>query len=392
MVKHRLIAVAVVLLGLLAWTSTAQSQRGRGVAPSRGPGWLPRISYFDSPASDRITAAELSVMLARHLELERILLQVPELARPAGFEIEPVMSRGNRVAGTGTLLGSMYWLMFYNPTKQIAGEGCGCIEIRINSTLGGLKSPYEDERGEIYLEEEPGPPVNGATHVWGDLSETERGKVIVMFTSGRRSPWKSVTRENFLKAVITQAEGKNGEKLAEARQAAATSPYQQWLAEAPTRKAQREATIAAMDPSQRAELRKALEDAERETTRELKAADEGARAGNTSLMGAFTEYGDGLRARIAAMSAEERNMPALLDRMDTSGAWNFVGPGAPNAQRVLQLDRDFFRPRGSLVEARTVSLSISISGTGYTPEVRPALLAAFRKIDWSALARLLEKP
>jgi hypothetical protein len=382
----------VLAAALLAPAQPVQAQRGASAAPSRGAGWLPRLSYFDAAYfSAPHTAAEQSAMLARLLEIERIVLQVAELARPEGFEIEPILYPGGLV-GTWkeSVFGYRYSLMMYNPTKAIAGEGCGCIEVRVNSDLGGLKSPYGDERGEIYFEEEPGEPVPGATHVWSRLSPTDPSFVTVMFTKDGGSPWKSVTREHFLEAVIEQAEGRNGEKLGEARQYYARTRYEEWLAEAPTRKKQREGTLAAVDPTQRDELRKVLEAAERETGEEMQKADASDRSENARQLAALTEYGDRFRARLAAMSPTERLKPAWLDRMDSSGEFRFVEPGSPRSIRVLQLDPGFYRARRSRTEVWTISVQIKARGTGATPEVQPALYAAFRKLDWAALARLLE--
>ena len=119
-------------------------------------------------------------------------------------------------------------------------------------------------------------------------------------------------------------------------------------------------------------------------------ADASDRAENAQVLATLTEYGDRLRARLAAMSPAERQMPAWLDRMDTSGELPFVEPGSPRSYRVLQLDPDFYRARRSSAEAWTISVRIAARGTGATPEVQPALYAAFRKLDWAALARLLE--
>jgi hypothetical protein len=51
------------------------------------PGWLPRSSRIDPSLS----GAERATILERLNEIVRLLLQIPELARPEGFEILPLL-------------------------------------------------------------------------------------------------------------------------------------------------------------------------------------------------------------------------------------------------------------------------------------------------------------
>jgi hypothetical protein len=70
------------------------AQRG-APAPASRPGWLPPEQQWDGwmTAAQRATAAGV---LGR---IEQILLQVPELAAPDGFEIVPQSAGGYRLLG-----------------------------------------------------------------------------------------------------------------------------------------------------------------------------------------------------------------------------------------------------------------------------------------------------
>jgi hypothetical protein len=66
----------------------------------------------------------------------------------------------------------------------------------------------------------------------------------VLFTRGTQLPWEPVSREEYLRAQISDAEGPKGEKAAELRQALEKTPYQVWMAEAPQRKKDRDVIAA----------------------------------------------------------------------------------------------------------------------------------------------------
>jgi len=106
----------MLCLGGQQW---AQAQRGPGAAPSRGPGWLPRE------------------------------LQIPELANPEGFEIEPAFYGGNDPGATGRVIGSRFTLMFYAPSRKIAGEGNDCIRVNLNYLYGANLTPCPGQRTKV---------------------------------------------------------------------------------------------------------------------------------------------------------------------------------------------------------------------------------------------------
>lgn len=77
--------------------------------------------------------------------------------------------------------------------------------------------------------------------------------------------------------------------------------------------------------------------------------------------------------------------------MDTSGDFVFVAPQSPNAFHVVRPDPDFFRARRSRVEARLITVKISASLTSEDPSVHHALNQVYRKLDWSAIAKLVDE-
>lgn len=163
------------------------AQQPPGSAPSRGPGWLPRGSRLYT-ADYKVAPAELTAVINRLKEVERMFLQANELARPVGFEIEPTF---HGFSPNESVLSYSYDAMFYVPSKKIAGEGTSCLSVSFNQIpgrgLNGMEG-YRDDRGAFFFEDPRGDPIPGATHVWNRLSPTERSWVDVMFTSGNVSP------------------------------------------------------------------------------------------------------------------------------------------------------------------------------------------------------------
>jgi hypothetical protein len=253
-----------------------------------------------------VSPAELTTVVNKLTEIERIFAQVDELARPNGFEIEPIF---NGFASHESVVEYSYYAMFYAPSKKIAGEGSACIGVDFNHIGRGLNAMngYNDAAGEFFFEDPRGDPIPGATYVWNRLSPTARSWVDVMFTAGRVSPLASVTRERYQRTKVG---------FFEAFQAglAVQTPYEKWIAEAPQRKADREGLRAALPPDQAAALVHTLEDAERKATEGLKAADVADRAETTRQVALFRQMADRARADLAAMPPAEGPLPAWIER------------------------------------------------------------------------------
>ena len=389
----RRLTMAWTLVSLLAAFAAVPAQQPVGTAPSRGPGWLPRESHLSVGAP--YSRAEMAEVITRLEAIEKILLKIDEFAHPDGFEIEPNLYEGSDAGlhgGTssrGTVFGYAYALLMYVPTRKIAGEGSNCVTISMNVPFGANQSPYSNAAGVMFTEEDHGDPVPGATYVWNRLSPTARSWVNVMFTSGGAPFWKTVTRGDFLDAVLVHLQG-DPQKMAAAKEAAAETPYQRWMAGAQDRKQLREMVIGGLSPAEAAAKRRRLEEEDRKTTEELKAGEAKYKASSGGDVSVMTKLSEDMRARIAAMTLAERRIPAWLDRRAGQDPFPFVAPNSEPAVRVLQFDPDFFRARRSRVEARTIHVRLSASLSCETPVIHRAVYKALHQLDWAALARLLE--
>jgi hypothetical protein len=246
-------------------------------------GWRPRAVNLAS----NLTGANRATAIARLEAIERIFKQVPELAHPNGFEIQSAFTGGGgRSSGQGESLqpGNVleYGLvLFFLPPGQF--QAAGDITVTVNSP-GHRGGKWYDEEGR-YLYPEPWrvDRVPFATAAYGGsntsrertgLSPTEASYVRLWFTSGGELPWREVTREEFYRAQIFLAEGKNGEQLAGQKKLADNGRYRLWLDEAPKRKREREevlSTLAKLQPAAEvAKLRKEMEDGESEAGEALK--------------------------------------------------------------------------------------------------------------------------
>ena len=220
------------------------------------------------------------------------------------------------------------------------------------------------------------------------LSRTDESLAYVTLTTGGKSPWKSVTREQYLRALIFNAEGKNGEKETALRKSLQKTAYEQWLDEAAERKKNRDAALAAVASQGRAaidELRKTLEQTEREVTEQLKAQDAEERKRNQGYLAA-PSVGDGLRAQIAAMSPAQRASPATTGAV--GGA--LLAPDDPQAHRVLTPDMDFWRVRKTPTQVHGIRVAFATAHACAHPDVQRAVWQTYHSLDWSALKRIVE--
>jgi hypothetical protein len=351
--------IATIALAVLCTDPAATAQRAG--APARS-GWLPRRTNY----AGTTTAAERATLEARLEQIERLLLKVPALANPVGFEVEPQFSIAAQP--NGELIVSSYSLGIFVPSKAL-NEGCSCVEVFVNPQPESIH-PWDqrpkmlDERGDaVYLEEAIGERRPGATLVYGKLLPNDRSSYVVLLTTGGVSPFLPVTREQYLRMLIWELGGRG-----------AKTPYLQWLDEAPGRKRAREETAALLPASQRAAFLKQQEDAEREMTAQFKA-------------GEGTQLADPVRARLASLTPAERESPVWVSQ--PWGYSEFLAPNTPNAFHAVRRNPAFYRPLRSPTEARGIEVRLS---TGPYPVVQSAVGEAARVLDWTALAALLEPP
>lgn len=127
----------------------------------------------------------------------RLLLRVPELASPDGFEIGPVMGGGvrpKRPDGTEVPGGVVEYglgFMFFAPSRAQAGEGCTLWDMpRATQVYGELREPIRDTRS--------GRPERSIADVW--------------FVGAGALPWLLVSRETFYRAHMRDQQGADGKK------------------------------------------------------------------------------------------------------------------------------------------------------------------------------------
>ncbi len=394
------VASALAVLALAAG-DIASAQPGP--APASRRGWLPPHMAWSSGA----TAAQRATAMATLRQLERILLAVPELADPDGFEIQPVFAGGHRPAGPNDtplpngVIRYHLGLRFFAPTKAIAGEGCDCISVVVNDD-----PPAAKHRGEgnfaIYIQADQGRPIPHVTEVHGELLNVpqERSFLDAVFAAADALPWKPVSREEFITTLIFEYEGKGGSKTAEMKAAFAKTPHQEWMAGAPERRRNRDETLRVVAQTQSAaevaKLRETLEATEREVTDRLRQSEPIDRANYESAQARITDLSADLRRTLEQMSPTERRMPALVDNALTDGpfvmGYRLSTDAAPPTWLVRTPNYDFWRARRSPVEVRSIRVHIGISGTGLRPKVQRALWQTYQQLDWAAVNRLLDDP
>lgn len=410
------IRLVVAFLASLAGSASAQAPN-----PERAS-WLPRqLGPFTG-----LSAGQRAAAISTLERAEQLFRQVPELAHPEGFEVQPVLSGGARQLGPGdqplpgVVAGYRLTLMFFYPSKAAAGEGCGCISVTVNAPQTG--NLYAADGRQIYIEDARatrprGTPdetrgilweVPAATQVYGELWEPsrdiregrgERSGITALFVAGADLPWLPVSREVFYQANLRSIEGENGKQLAEFRAAMAKTPYQEWMEGAAQRQKDREETLRnAASVQSAAELektRESLERSEREVTERLRKTDEADRARNEKALAASFGPRNAMAAELDRMTPAERAMPTYINNALTEGpnatGWRLTSDPAPPAWRVLTPNYDFYRIRRSSAEVRSITVNIAITGTGLRPPVRQALLHTFKKLDWAAFSGLLNR-
>lgn len=391
--------LAIALLaGVALYPAGAQSTPS---SAQRG-NWLPREVQW--PRSG--TPAERATAMATLERFEQMLRGVPGLARPNGFEILPQFAGGHRPLGQGAtpipngVMRYSLGLTMFSPSRAQA-EGRACIQFVVNDDAP--PAAHRDGTGrEFYVEGDRGPTIAGATQVLGglDAAQGARSGVAVLFTANGALPWRQPTREEFVNALIFEAEGKDGATSDELKAKLAKTPYEEWVEGAAQRKRERDETIAQarslQGAAQAQKLKEQLESMERDVTERLKKEDGAVQERFAAARGMVDKAGADLRATLAAMTPAERRMPAVVNNALTEGplvgGYRLTSSDAPPAWRVLTPQYEFWRARRSPVEVRSIRVSIGLSGTCLKPEIQVALRDAFARMDWAAIRAMADAP
>jgi hypothetical protein len=115
------------------------------------------------------------------------------------------------------------------------------------------------------------------------------------------------------------------------------------------------------------------------------------------MMANVNLFGDRIRAQIAAMTPAER----------ASTAWavggDLVAAGAPFGRRLVTLNHEFYRTKGSPVEVRAILvnmqtavkpatfINVSPNGQGWR-SIERTVYEAYKSLDWAAFARMVASP
>jgi hypothetical protein len=388
--------------------------QGESAAQASGR-WLPRAVR---PIRN-VTAPQRAEAMAVLDRIERLLKQVPELANPEGYEILPGISGGSRQQGPdgrelpGTVVEYGLGLMFFNPTRAIAGEGSYCISVAVNGRQSG--NLRDADGREIYIEAQRGTPSTNpnisdsrvpqkATQVYGELWNVPRERSIadVRFVTAGEMPWKSVSREEYYRALLLDIEGSNGEKLQAFRAGLQTTAYQQWMEGAAQRKADRDAALTQLKgilpDSDIAKMRKVQEDTERDVTERLRKDEAADREKNTAAYANSFAWRDSMLADLVRMTPEERGMPAYIGGPMERGhgfiatGWPMTTDSAPPAWRILTPNLDFYRARRSPVEVRSINVHLSMTLSCLKPQIQSMIWKLYHTLDWAAFNSLLETP
>lgn len=387
-----------VLLGSAMHDAGAQGAQGGQVQSA----WLAREVQWPRGG----TPAERATAMATLDRFEQMLRRVPGLARPDGFEIVPQFAGGHRPLGQGAtpiangVLRYNLGLMMFSPSRAQA-EGRVCISFIVNDDAP--QAAHRDATGrEFYIEGDRGRAVSGATQVLGGLDDrqNERSGVDVVFTANGALPWRQPTREEFINALIFEAEGRDGTTSAERKAVFAKTPYEEWVEGAAQRQRDRDETVAQtralQGAAQAQKVKEQLEAMEREVTERLRREDGSVRERFAAARGMVHKAGADLRAALAAMTPAERRMPALVNNALTEGpmvaGYRLTTNDAPPAWRVLSPQYEFWRARRSPVEVRSIRVSIGLSGTCLQPAIQRALRDAFARMDWAAIRGMADAP
>lgn len=402
----------VVAVALLASPASAPLAAQGGVerGAERPAGWLETNDRLGrTPLDVAITPADRAAARARLRAIERMLMSLPALSRLDGAEVKAQLDwhpLGIRELASGRTVASYALSMsVFMPTRAIDGETGTHLTITVNPSVADIayESVVLDAGTDIWiedtrLEDEEAPlhdrqrDVAVYTPYYAFDAKTDlpfvptMGKVLI--TPAGLSPWLPVSKELYLRMAIESAEGPDKAALRARIDTLNMTPLDIWLAEAPKRRKEREAQVAAISASMgKAEgekLRATLEKSEREVTDNLRAAEPRDRS-RAREQAAMTSPIDTMRQMLAALSPAERAEPAWLD---ANQAPQFVPP-YPEYQRARRLVRAnpafYRRGSGSPVAAR--GILVHFEGAGKSRELMKEIR---RQLDWKALAALVD--
>ena len=346
------------------------------------PTWLPRATTQHK--SDPVLRADEAIIEANLAVTEGLVARISGYANPRGFEVRPWWSYSGAESRVRLREYELSIAVFV-PSRKASPDGDGGTGFHFNPPVSAFSESqpvHEENGGKLYIERARSAPVLGSTITYGVFDVDNTGGLRVLFTAGNESPTLPVTREEYLRALIFEAEGKDQEKVKATRAAFTKTPYEQWIEGAAERKKTREVILSNIaDKAQAEKTRAQLEADERKTTEAMKKDEANARAWMSHFQTA-PPPANPLRAQLAAMTPAERASPAYIIDL-----FEFVAAGTPNAHAIVRENPAFYRARRSPVEPRAILVILP----NQDPIVRDAHRQLYREFDWATLKGLLDQ-
>ena len=384
------------LVGAACVTSGAAAQeRGKiqpGSAQQRGKiepvnaSGLTRKVNLDRMIS--ASAADKAYAMTRLEEIDRIVLKaVPEFGR-LKYPVSAHFSGFFASNPTSTTILNYA----YSVVADLGPRGlCEVFAVQINESPRGSADKPE-------IENNMGKPVPGASVTWNELvAPPNPSWEQVIFVRDGEAAYHQLTREEFRRWQIVDAEGSNGEIRAERKKLIEKTAYERFMAEAPERKKNRDDLAIVLKgvrtPAEIAAQIKEMEDGERQAAAQLKAQDAEERRTNDSLSRAPT-HADMARASIARMSAADRKLPAFVLPGASDTLYRLGTADSTHVSRVVRPNLGFWNMHRSRVEVRSMNVGFAAACPKEPPppEVHAALWKLRQNIDWAALKRMVNEP
>lgn len=360
--SHCTLPLLVCLLGasLCSWPSRAQDQR---LHPDMPGEWKVSIedTYLGAYA---LPPAEAQDYWRRLNALATVFRETRVLNPPLGFEARVLMrpwtdSSDCTPSPCRTQPVKTQFLLSFCPLFDVGGKmgvasnsalDLGVWVNAVDQTVGATGTPIDGG-----LRDVNGAPIYGEPRKTDELMGFPLFDYSTLIVTNSRTPyWLPVSREQYLRGRIKAWES----DLANLRRDAAVpaDPYREWVQSRARRRAEMDRAVAEaskIDPAGAREMRRAFEEAETATERELK---ENA-AAFTSDRAAGIPYLDeqvaSLRKELMSMSAAERRAQAWYSGLRFDGTGPVSGladAGASGARPLITINPDFFdrtRPRAT---------------------------------------------
>lgn len=208
------VAAAVIISVLVLLLIPIEIQANGYSAPSSAEavgGWFPWEEGVGAPRTG-LTPAETEAVTANLENIAQVLRRSEALVR--GAEVLPIREIGTRRELEGSQPGPATYrlgMMIFLPSRKEARTSGGHISVLVNSPYATAAKLFKDAGVPIYLEY----PVTGQAGEFSvHLLSPERSRSRDMgwvITPGGRSPWKPVSRERWIKALIRDAQSKLAE-------------------------------------------------------------------------------------------------------------------------------------------------------------------------------------